>query len=388
MKKYIIFTLIICYWFLSFYQWASAIDMCWKKDDSSGLEKYSETVGFIWKITQWVNIRDYPCVNASIVLWTAKVWETYDTTHKLHWWYGVSLSNGQTWWVWDQAIQNTGKTITTIKSENTLSAQDKILVKKVNEKIEAIIEVKGTAIKNILLVKLKQVLAKIKENTRMNIIIQALIDHTANIEIPQPEIKTEVPVEEEETVTSENTNSTSANKTIETTSDSLISIDESKVRQNWIGWYNSYRQSLWLHNYSYDSQLDVTSLDWSKLAKERWELSHRRDTWDSYYDYTKIESWLKDRGVSCKNVSRATYTENIWWGTFSCSDWDCTEELSNGIKKTYDFFLSEKDDDYQPHYKAIIHTYFKKVGLGIVVTETRKDYYNFYLTTHFCTELQ
>jgi uncharacterized protein YkwD len=195
----------------------------------------------------------------------------------------------------------------------------------------------------------------------------------------------------EDTTTDENENpqtSWSPYKSLVVYSNSSIIIDESKVRGNWIGWYNNYRQSLWLHNYSYDAKLDVTSLDWSKLAKTRWEISHRRDAGDSYYDYTKIEWWLKDRWVSCKNVSRATYTENIWWGTFSCHDGDCTDELTNGIKKTYDFFLSEKDDDYQPHYKAIVHPYFKKIGLGIVVNETKKDYYNYYLTTHFCTELQ
>jgi len=384
MKKYFFIIFLFIIWFSLSSLHVSAIDMCGQRGDPSALEKYSEKVGFKWEITQWVNIRDYPCANNTTVLGTAKTWEQYNTTHKLHWWYGVTLENGQTGWIWDQAIKNTGKNITVTEKKYSLSSQDQVLVSKINKKIEAIIEIKWASIKNILLVKLRQVLSKTKTNTRMNLIIQALIDNTANIEI----LQVEVIAEEKPTPNPSLVRRGEESETIETTSNNQISIDESKVRQNWIGWYNSYRQSLWLHNYSYSSKLDITSLDWSQVAKTRWEISHRRDTWDSYYDYTKIESWLKDRGVSCKNVSRATYTENIWWGTFSCSDGDCTEELSNGIKKTYDFFLSEKDDDYQPNYKAIVHPYFKKVWLGIVVTETKKDYYNFYLTTHFCTEVQ
>jgi hypothetical protein len=74
----------------------------------------------------------------------------------------------------------------------------------------------------------------------MNLIIQALIDNTANIEI----LQVEVIAEEKPTPNPSLVRRGEESETIETTSNNQISIDESKVRQNWIGWYNSYRQSL------------------------------------------------------------------------------------------------------------------------------------------------
>jgi hypothetical protein len=76
----------------------------------------------------------------------------------------------------------------------------------------------------------------------MNLIIQALIENTTNIETPP-----NLPLSREEQKENEPEKETQTNgndSTLIIHSDTSISIDESKVRQNWISWYNSYRQSL------------------------------------------------------------------------------------------------------------------------------------------------
>ncbi|MDR1944596.1 MAG: hypothetical protein LBQ59_00460 [Candidatus Peribacteria bacterium] len=53
---------------------------------------------------------------------------------------------------------------------------------------------------------------------------------------------------------------------------------------------------------------------------------HKRDLSDSYYDYNKIASWLKDRGIVCKNVNTVTFSESVAWTSYYCSEnsTDCT----------------------------------------------------------------
>jgi hypothetical protein len=56
----------------------------------------------------------------------------------------------------------------------------------------------------------------------------------------------------------------------------------------------------------------------------------------------------------------------------------------SAIKSTWNFFYNERDKQYQPHYKALVHPRFKVMGIGIVVDEKAKRYY---LTSHYGTEV-
>ena len=76
--------------------------------------------------------------------------------------------------------------------------------------------------------------------------------------------------------------------------------------------------------------------------------------------------------------------ENIGWGTYSCSDTECTDELLKSVKTTYAFFMSEKGRKYSPHYDSIVNPNYRIIGLGIVVDEKRGKYY---LTVHYGTAL-
>jgi hypothetical protein len=47
-------------------------------------------------------------------------------------------------------------------------------------------------------------------------------------------------------------------------SNSIVGVDMSRVRDTWFGWYNSYRTSLGLGIYTHDPRLDSTAHDWNR----------------------------------------------------------------------------------------------------------------------------
>ncbi|MDP3975317.1 MAG: S-layer homology domain-containing protein [bacterium] len=163
---------------------------------------------------------------------------------------------------------------------------------------------------------------------------------------------------------------------------SIPNIDLSRVRQTWLDWLNGARADQSLAPYSYDDRLHQTALTWSQLSAEKGEMSHQRNPGDSYYDYSKIEQWFKDQGLTFKNVNRVTFTENIGWGTYRCSESDCTDKLIEAIRITFDFYMAEKNKEYKPHYNSIMNQYFQLIGLGIVARNGK-----YFLTVHYATEI-
>lgn len=161
-------------------------------------------------------------------------------------------------------------------------------------------------------------------------------------------------------------------------------VDMQRVRDTWLGWYNDYRASLDLAPYTSDATLDRTASNWSYYSVKRGTIDHKRAWQAPYYDYKGIESWFGKFGVTFKNVSGKTYTENIGWGVHSCAEDDCTDQLIAAIRSTFDFFMSEKGMAYRPHYNAIVSDKFAKMGMGIGLNHATKRYY---LTAHFATEL-
>lgn len=175
---------------------------------------------------------------------------------------------------------------------------------------------------------------------------------------------------------------------IETT-DSLSSynIDTERVLKTWISWQNKVRKESWIQDYTYNSILNNSALKWSQISKKRWHIDHKRNTWDEYYNYKKIGNWMQWQWVICKNISKKTFSESLWYGIFSCDDEDCTDKLVDSLKWTFNFYMSEKGKKYTPHYSAIVSPYFSTIGTGIELTKTGKTTYKYYLTTHYCTEL-
>ncbi len=168
---------------------------------------------------------------------------------------------------------------------------------------------------------------------------------------------------------------------------SEYNIDTQKVLETWLEWQNKVRTDTWLGVYSYAFPLNNSALKWSQISKNKWYIDHKRNSWDAYYDYWKISKWMDTEGASCKKVSGKTFSESIGYGVFTCNDEECSDELIEWIRGTFNFFMSEKGKKYDPHYRAIISPYFSSIGTGIELVKTGKNTYKYYLTTHYCTEL-
>jgi hypothetical protein len=121
--------------------------------------------------------------------------------------------------------------------------------------------------------------------------------------------------------------------------------------------------------------------------ERRWEASHKRNTWDSYYNYKKITSWFENRWIEFENINRATFSESIWYWNYNCNWDDCTEQISDSVKRVYDRYMEEKNKKYQPHYRALIKEEFRKIWLWIAIKELGKGKYDFYLTVHYWTDI-
>lgn len=161
-------------------------------------------------------------------------------------------------------------------------------------------------------------------------------------------------------------------------------VDMDRVRETFLGWYTDARAANGLPAYKYNEQLDRTAYVWSKYSAERGYIDHKRIGQSAYYDYTMIEDWFRDLGLTFENVNRATFTENIGWYPYSCDEEDCTDELLQVMEYTFDFFMSEKNDEYRPHYNSIMQPYFKEMGIGVYINEEQQRYY---LTIHYATSL-
>ena len=164
-----------------------------------------------------------------------------------------------------------------------------------------------------------------------------------------------------------------------------VYFDKEEVHAYWKDLLNEVRLWEWLEWYTYDESLNITAKKWSDLAVSRWKITHQVDLWDSYYDYSKKATWMKENWVTCENVNRATFSESIAWQEFTCNSSECTTEVKKAIKKSYDFFIAEKWQDYDLHYKAIVHEYFETMWLWLSIIDKWSNKYKIYLTNHYCT---
>lgn len=168
-------------------------------------------------------------------------------------------------------------------------------------------------------------------------------------------------------------------------------IDFEKIKTVWLDWHNNERTILWRNLLSYDERLNDTAYEWSNVQKERWQYSHKRDLKDSYYNYPKIEKWFNKRWVNCEVSWWLTSTESIWYNSFYCDDEDCSDELLWWMKKTFNMYMKEKWKWKwkNAHYKSIVSKNLSKIWVWVSIKEAwKKNYYNFYLTTHYCTKFK
>jgi len=250
-----------------------------------------------------------------------------------------------------------------------VTTEDKNILNNINTKIYKIIDKDPLKYKILLVKQLEQINTKTIEWSRVNILINEIIKYTKKYSLKQV-----------------------ANQEYKE-----YNININELKSTWLSWQNKVRQDMWLPLYSYDNRLNDTAYEWSNTSKKKGIMDHKRSSNDTFYDYNKIESWFKDRWVECKIKNRATASESIWSFWYYCNSWDCTNAAKSSLKKIFDMYMSEKwkSRSENPHYRAITSNAFSKIWLGMSIKEDKeftKDYpwyryYDYYVTTHYCTEL-
>jgi len=110
-----------------------------------------------------------------------------------------------------------------------------------------------------------------------------------------------------------------------------------------------------------------------------------------FYDYDKIWERFSDRWVRCENKSWVTASESIWKFWYYCKYWDCSDKLLKSLKVIFDIYEGEKWLWYpaDAHYRWITHSELKFIWLWISIRKTdEKDYYEYYVTTHYCSQFK
>jgi len=161
-------------------------------------------------------------------------------------------------------------------------------------------------------------------------------------------------------------------------------VNEELIRENWLKWVNQARKSSNLEIYQYNYDIEYPALLWSEKAVKLGTITHQRET-KNYYNYHEILSWFKKLGYEFNPKNNVTVVENIGWGYYKCNDDDCTEELTKSIKTTFDFFISEKNRKYRPHYDSIMNPNYNYASIGIAIDKATNKYY---LTTYYFTKLK
>ncbi len=163
----------------------------------------------------------------------------------------------------------------------------------------------------------------------------------------------------------------------------IANVDMQEVRSAWLRWINDVRTQEGLAPYRTDRQLIRTAWLWSDRARSLGAMNHKRDGQTAYYDYDMVGDWFSSLGLDFRNVKGSTYTENIGWGMYRCKKGDCTGDMINAVRSTFDFFMSEKGKANAPHYNSIVNPSFTGIGMGVTVDGNGK----YYLTVHYGTQI-
>jgi hypothetical protein len=82
----------------------------------------------------------------------------------------------------------------------------------------------------------------------------------------------------------------------------------------------------------------------------------------------------------------------VAWTSYYCSeeDEDCTAKFIDWLRVSFDRYLSEKDrtENSRPHYNAIISPYFTTIWMWIAVNKKSENYFEVFITTHYCSGLE
>lgn len=161
----------------------------------------------------------------------------------------------------------------------------------------------------------------------------------------------------------------------------LAGVDGTKVAQSILDRHNQARSKAGLAPYRYHSELERSATAWAKSLAQKNQATHTRSAGDGYYNYSKIQNRFSDLGIKFEQLGGGltSFTESIGYRSYRCSS-NCDQALLDSAKKSFDRFLSEGANG--AHYKAIMSSHFKQIGVGFAVSNRQA-----YMVIHYGLEI-
>lgn len=145
--------------------------------------------------------------------------------------------------------------------------------------------------------------------------------------------------------------------------------------------HNTVRKDLWLHNYTYNMQLEQTAQERAEYLAQnmitRWTHTRPGTQWRNT---AAIRQRFNDRWIDFTIKNQSQFSESIGYGYSNCSPNELCDKLASDTQSTRNFFMGEKSYNW-PHYRAIKHPYFTELWIGIAVNNKR-----YYIVIHYGTE--
>lgn len=334
---------------------------------------------FYIEVEDNVNVRNMPCTTDSDILRVAQTWEIFHVVAQKNDFYKVVNQYGSYQWIWSQAVQ---KTDISLWNNEKKKAEDFVNL------LENLLEKQGKEINLEFINSLKKLVNSYNISQKETLLFDEIF-HILHLKVsPADSSVEEEDEQEEEEIPEDNSELPTQNEDNSDSSVDSYRINKTQAAKFWLDLNNDERESRGLYEYTFNDTLNQSAQTWSDYQKSISFATHKRDDNDMYYDYQKITKWLADESVVCKNIDKYTHTENVGWGAYYCDAQDCTAELQNAMTRTFDFYMSEEFDNYQPHFLSIVNEYFTEIWVWVAIKETKPNYFEFYSTIHYCTQVQ
>ena len=163
---------------------------------------------------------------------------------------------------------------------------------------------------------------------------------------------------------------------VKTQSQVISNVDRNKVKKEWLSWHNEERSKKWLTPYTYNENLDYTS-----LIRAQQIASEQRKTWSTHT--RKLGDWYRNTDSIRERFSNLWinalyFSESNAYGYYNCKKSDCTQEMIDVLKKCFDrTFLDSQ------HYAAVVSNTFDQIWLWVATNWTYVR-----LTTHYWKDIK
>ena len=158
---------------------------------------------------------------------------------------------------------------------------------------------------------------------------------------------------------------------LKTQEEIISNVDRNRVKEEWLSWHNEERSKKWLELYTYNENLNYTSLIRAQqIASEQrktWS-THARKSSDWYRNTESIREWFANLWV---NV--VYFSESNAYGYYNCKKSDCTQEMIDALRKCFERTLLDST-----HRPAVVSSTFDQIWFWVATNWTY-----LWLTTHY-----